>query len=52
MVNCDKCGDTGSVRCYGAEDYGVSFECEYCESCPLGLSLIAADAEAWNDDES
>jgi hypothetical protein len=42
-VTCVHCGDTGSVRVYSHEDYGVSFESEYCESCDYGRSLITAD---------
>lgn len=49
---CAACGDTGSVRVYSHEDYGVSFECEYCEECDYGRSLIAADQAAWDDHDA
>lgn len=50
-LTCEHCGDTGSVRVHGAEDYGVSFESEYCERCAYGLSLIAADMCLWDGHE-
>lgn len=37
---CASCAGTGLVRVHGAEDYGVSFESEYCEDCDYGRALI------------
>lgn len=34
--DCESCGDTGLVRTYGAEDYGISFESEACD-CEAGM---------------
>jgi DnaJ-class molecular chaperone len=42
---CEDCGGTGSVRVHGAEDYGVSFECEQCEHC----GGTGTDVEALHD---
>jgi hypothetical protein len=47
---CEHCGDTGSVRVHSHEDYGVSFECEYCEHCDLGRGLIAAERVAYEQE--
>lgn len=49
--NCNKCGDTGSVRVHSHEDYGISFECEYCQDCELGQSLIQDEQKAWQEIE-
>ena len=31
--DCERCGDTGSIRVHSYEDYGISFECESCPEC-------------------
>jgi hypothetical protein len=51
-VPCEHCDDTGSVRSPGAEDYGVSFESEYCDYCRYGKALIALDAAEWEVHEA
>jgi hypothetical protein len=40
---CESCADTGLVRVNGAEDYGISFESEYCDRCRYGRALIAEE---------
>lgn len=45
-VACEECGDTGLVRAYGAEDYGVSFESEACERCAAGLRHLEPEERA------
>ena len=44
---CEHCGDTGSVRVHGSQDYGVSFESELCDKCDYGRGLIDADTCIW-----
>jgi hypothetical protein len=41
---CEHCGGTGSARVHGAQDYGVSFECEACEHCLAGMARICESA--------
>lgn len=40
---CERCNNTGLVVAHGAEDYGVSFESEYCEACDYGQALTRID---------